>query len=221
MTDYSLEIQIDQAGVQAIAGSGMSIAILLPQQNAAYQMVAVLTSATNTIYVEWTDDLSVYVSQYSLTAYSVPMINNSSPALSGQVFTYNSTAITQTGSTSLADTVQLSNASGGTITSGLARVFTINGQTQDPAITSAASLLNGILGSFEISGQILLTLLGGAQSGMALPSQAIPGSHAMRKRSIPLVTVSQPLLLDFTASNNSQTVHFNDQSNTFIKGPLS
>ncbi|WP_394689827.1 hypothetical protein [Hoeflea sp.] len=220
MTDYLLEIQIDQAGVQAIAGSGMSIAILLPQQNAAYQIVAVLTSATNTIHVEWTDALSVYVSQYSLTAYSVPMINNSSAALSGQVFTYNSTTITQTGSTSLADTVQLSNASGGTITSGLARVYTINGQTQDLAITSAASLLNSVLGSFTISGQLLLTLLGGAQAGMALPTQTIPSFGTVQKRSIPQVAVAQPLLLDFTASNNSQTVHFNDQSNTFIKGGL-
>lgn len=221
MTSFTLEIQIDQAGLQAIAGSGMSVAVLLPQQNAAYQMVAVLASATSTMYIEWTDDLSTYVSLFSLAAYSVPLINTSKSALSGQVFTYNGTSITQTGSTSLADTVQLSNASGGTITSGLAKVFTINQQAQPPAITSAASLLNGVLGSFEISGQIWLTLLGGAQSGMALPSQTIPGSHAMRKRSIPLVTVSQPLLLDFTASNNSQTVHFNDQSNTFIKGSLS
>ncbi|MEM5473245.1 hypothetical protein WNZ14_16060 [Hoeflea sp. AS60] len=222
MTDYFLEIQIDQAGLQTIANSGMSVALLQPQQNATYQIVAVLTSATGTMQIRWTDDEFVYASAYGLSAYSVPQINSSNSALSGQVFTYNGSLITQTGSTSMAKTIQVSNGSGSSATCGLARVFTVNGQAQSLAITCAASLLANGLGSFEISNQILLTLLGNAQLGMALPSDAIPNFKVsrMRKRSMAVVTVQPPLILDFDASHAAQNVHFDDQNGSFVAGPL-
>lgn len=222
MTKYSLEIQIDQAGLQTIAATGYSVALLQPQQNAAYQIVAVHTSATEQIQITWTDSGSVYVSLYSLSAYSVLQINSSTSALAGEAFTYDGSLITETGSTSLPKTIQLTNASGSTVTSGFARVFTINQQAQSLAITSAASLLNNGLGTFEISNQMLLTLLGGAELGMALPSPTIPNFQVKkrRKRSIAAVTVQPPLLLDFSTGDASQTVHFDDQTGSFVQGSL-
>jgi hypothetical protein len=222
MTDYTLEIQIDQAGLQTIAGAGYSVALLQPQLNAAYQIVAVLTSATGTIQITWTDSGSVYVSLYDLSDYSVLEINSSSVALSGQAFSYDGSQITTTGSTSLPETIQLTNGSGRTVASGLARVFSVNDQTQPLAITSAVSLLNNALGSFEISNQLLLTLMSGAQLGMALPSQTIPDFQVdqPQERIVAAVTVQPPLLLDFSTGDASQTVHFDDQSNFFVPGAL-
>ena len=225
MTNYSLDIQIDQAGLQTIAAAGYSVALLQPQLNAAYQIVAVLTSASQSMQITWTDSgsLYVYVSLYGLSDYSVLQINSSSLALSGQTFTYNGTQISATGSTSLTQTIQLTNASTGVVTSGLARVFSINGQVQPLAITSADALLTNGLGSFEISNQMLLTLMSGAQLGMALPSQVIPNFQVnqRRKRSVAAVTVQPPLLLDFSAGNAAaQTVHFNDQTGSFVQGSL-
>ena len=223
MTDYTLEIQIDQAGLQTIAAAGYSVALLQPQLNAAYQIVAVLTSATGTMQITWTDSGSVYVSLYDLSDYSVLEINSSSVALSGQAFSYDGSQISAAGSTSLPETIQLTNQSGRTVASGLARVFSVNDQTQPLAITSAASLLNNALGSFEISNQLLLTLMSGAQLGMALPSQTIPNFQVnqRRKRSVAAVTVQPPLLLDFRTGNAAtQTVHFNDQTGSFVQGSL-
>lgn len=222
MTDFSLEIQIDTAGLQTIANAGMSVAILVPQAQAAYQIVALQTSASSTIHIDWSDANSIYVSVYDLQAYAIPMISTSQAALPGQVFTYDGAAISQTGSTSLPGTLQLTNSSGGTVTSGLSQVFTVNGQAQPEAITTASSILNNGLGSFQFSNQILLTLLGGAQTGMAVPSQVIPGiqSKQKRKRSVPQISVQPPLILDFTSSNATQTVHFNDLNNQFINGAL-
>ncbi|MBU2485264.1 MAG: hypothetical protein KKG78_09255 [Alphaproteobacteria bacterium] len=225
MTNYSLDIQIDQAGLQTIAAAGYSVALLQPQLNAAYQIVAVLTSASQSMQITWTDSgsLYVYVSLYGLSDYSVLQINSSSSALSGQTFTFDGSQISATGSTSLARTIQLTNASTGMVTSGLARVFSINGQAQSPAITSADALLTNGLGSFEISNQMLLTLMSGAQLGMALPSQVIPNFQVnqRRKRSVAAVTVQPPLLLDFSAGNAAaQTVHFNDQTGSFVQGSL-
>lgn len=222
MTAYSLEINIDQAGLDAIAGADLSVALLQPQENAAYQMVAVLTSALGTMHISWTDSESIFVSVYSLTAYSVPQIAESKAALSGQKFTYDGVAITQSGSTSLPETIQLDNNSGSSVTSGLARSFTVNGSVEPVTITSATSVLQKGLASFQMSNTMLLTLLGGAQLGMALPSQTIPGfqQHQVHKRSIPAVSVQPPLLLDFTAGNTSRTVHYDDLNNTFVEGPL-
>lgn len=222
MTTYSLTIEIDSAGLQTISDAGMSIALLQPQQNAAYQMVAVLTSATNTVDISWTEAELVYVSLYNLSAYSVLQINSSHAAITGQSFSYDGQTISVSGSTTLPGTIQLLNTSGSTVASGLAKDFSVNGHIQATAITSAASLLQNGLGSFEVANKVMLTLLGGAQLGMALPSQTIPNfsQHQIRKRSIPAVSVQPPLMLDFTAGNANQTVHFDDQNSVFVNGGL-
>ncbi|MEP3295501.1 MAG: hypothetical protein ABJO27_03265 [Pseudoruegeria sp.] len=219
MTDFSLEIQIDPTGLQTISAADMSVAILQPQDQANYQIVALLTSATGTMNITWTDAVSVYTSSYSLEAYSILKINSFASALSEQSFTFDGTLIDQTGTNSLPNTVQLTNTSASTVTSGLAKNFNINSQPQDLAITTASSVLNGGMGSFQISNQIMLTLLGGAQLGMAIPSQAIPNFESQsRSTLISQITAQPPLLLDFTAENPSQTATFNDQTNTFIAG---
>ena len=99
MTDFSLEIQIDEAGLQAISDAGMSVALLQPQLLADYQIVALLTSATSNMCISWTGSVWVYTSSYSLEAYSTLHINSQQPALSGQVFTFNGSTIDQTSST--------------------------------------------------------------------------------------------------------------------------
>ncbi|RCS22601.1 hypothetical protein DUT91_17100 [Phyllobacterium salinisoli] len=222
MTDFSLEIQIDQAGSQTISNTGMSVALLQPQDTADYQIVALLTSAVGTIYISWTDSISVYTSSYGLQAYEVLQINSQAPALSGQTFTFDGSTINQTGTTSLPDTIQLTNSSDSTVTSGLARGFNINGQLQPPAITTASSVLNNGQGSFQINNEIMLTLLGGVQLGMAIPSQIIPDfqSQSQHERNTSQITAQPPLILDFNTSSATQFVHFDDQNNMFVVGSL-
>ncbi|KXF75283.1 hypothetical protein ATN84_18605 [Paramesorhizobium deserti] len=222
MTDFSLEIQIDQAGSQTISNTGMSVALLQPQDSADYQIVALLTSAVGTIYISWTDSISVYTSSYGLQAYEILQINSQAPALSGQTFTFDGSIINQTGTTSLPDTIQLTNSSDSTITSGLARGFNINGQLQPLAITTASSVLNNGQGSFQINNEIMLTLLGGVQLGMAIPSQIIPDfqSQSQHERSTSQITAQPPLILDFNTGSVTQLVHFDDQNNMFVVGSL-
>lgn len=220
MADYTLEIQIDQAGLQDIYDTGNAIALLQPDSGANYQVVALLTSATSTIYICWNDDFSVYTSSHGLQAYSVLKINSCRSALSGQTFTFDGSSISSTGSTSLPDTVQLVNKSGGTVTSGLGRTFTVGGNQQNLAITSASSLLNNGLGTFQVSNRILLTLLSGAETGMAIPSQVIPNFRTSRKRSISQITAQPGLILDFSANKATQTVHYDDLNGQFVAGAL-
>ena len=62
MTVWTLNIETDPAGLQANSDAGLSIAPLQSKQNAAYQIVAVLASATGTLYIIWTDAEVVYAS---------------------------------------------------------------------------------------------------------------------------------------------------------------
>lgn len=220
MTYFSLEIQIDQAGLQTISSADMSVALLQPQDTAECQIVALMTTASSAIYISWTDSLSVYTSSYSLQPYRTLQINSQSPAVSGQTFAFDGSTISKTGTTVLPNTVQLTNSSGNTLTSGLAKVFDIDGTIQPLAITTASSVLANGQGSFQISNKFILTLLGGAQLGMAIPSQVIPGFNAQSKQFISQVTAQPPLLLDFTTTNASQTVYFDDQQNVFVIGSM-
>ena len=222
MTDYVLDIQIDQQGLQTIASAGMSVALLQPEVYASYQIVALLSTATNNMQIAWTDALSVYTSGHELGAYAVLAINSYASAISGQTFTYDGSLITAAGTTSLAQTVQLTNKSGKSVVSGLARTVEVNGKSQGLAVTTASTLLNNGQGSFPISNQVLLTIMSGAQVGMAVPNQVLPNLsfHSRRKRSVSQISGQPPLLLDF-GTNASQTVHFNDQTAEFQTGPLS
>jgi tRNA A37 threonylcarbamoyladenosine synthetase subunit TsaC/SUA5/YrdC len=83
-------------------------------------------------------------------------------------------------------------------------------------------VLNNGQGSFQISNEIMLTLLGGVQPGMAIPSQIIPDfqSKSQHERNTSQITAQPPLILDFNTSNATQTVHFDDQNNMFVLGSL-
>ncbi len=91
------------------------------------------------------------MSLYSLSAYSVLHINSSHAALTGQSFTYDGQAKPTSGSTILPSTIQLLNTSCNTVASGFAKDFMVNGHGQATVITSAASVLNNGLGSFQIA----------------------------------------------------------------------
>ena len=220
MTDYTLNIQIDQSGVQTISGLRMSVALIQPQANADYQIVAVLSKPANDMQITWTSALSVYTSNYALQAYTLLKINSYGSALSGQVFKFDGSTISETGSTSLPQTVQLTNSSGAPITSGLARTFAVNGNEKALAITSASSLLNSGLGTFPIADQVLLTVMSGAEVGMALPKEVLPNLSIYSRQVAPQISGQPPLLIDFSASTTSQTVHFDDESATFRPGEL-
>jgi len=221
MTAYTLDIQIDNAGLQTISGANMSIAILQPQANSNYQIVALLPPAMNNQQITWSDSQLVYSSSYALQSYAVLQINSQATAVSGQTYAFDGSTISQSGSSGLSGTVQLSNSSQKTITSGLARIFSVNGTQQPPAILSAASILANGLGSFQIENKIILTLLSGAQVGMAIPTPVIPNmSTTANKKRNAAVVAQPPLTLDFTAANPTQTVHFDDVSNVFVTGAL-
>lgn len=219
MTEYTLQINIDQTGLQSIYNAEMAVALLQPQYRASYQIVSVLAPATSMINISWNDSLSVYSSSYSLQAYNVLRINSQSPALSGQVFTFDGHFISQSGTTTLPQTIQLQNGSGGMVTAGLARTFWVNSQPNGTAILGATSLLNGGLGTFSIDNQILLTLLSGAQVGMAIPTRAFPNfpvASARAKMPESRIAAQTPLLLEFSSGNPTQTAYFNSNAGVFI-----
>jgi hypothetical protein len=219
MSGYALDIQIDNAGLQTISSAKMSVALLKPQPFSDCQIVTLLMSAANNLQVGWSDTQLVYSSSYPLQPYGVLKINSQATALPGQTFDFNGSMISQSGTNDLPDTVQLSNSSQNTIASGLARIFSVNGTQQAPAILSASSLLPYGLGSFETGNEIMLTLLSGAEAGMVIPSQVLP-NYATGARSSSQITAQPPLILNFSSSNAAQTVHFDDQNNMFVIGSL-
>nr|WP_316656408.1 hypothetical protein [uncultured Gellertiella sp.] len=218
MTSYKLTLSIDNPGLQTISNAGMSVALLQPQQGASLQIVAMLPAATNNMSVTWSDSLYVFTSSNVLGSYQVLSINSYQQALTGQIYTFNGSTITPTGPTSLPNTVQIENQSGGTVAAGLARVFTVNDQAQPLAVTIAASVLNNGLATFQISTQILLTVMGGAAVGMAIPNEAFPDYAQMNYIAVDASTVTAqiPLLMTFTASNPSQTARFDDLNCQFV-----
>lgn len=222
MSGYALDIQIDNAGLQTISSAKMSVALLKPQPFSDYQIVALLISAANNLQVGWTDTQLVYSSSYVLQPYTVLQINSQANALPGQTFDFNGSMISQSGTNDLPGTVQLSNSSQNTISSGLARIFSVNGTQQAPAILNASSILPSGLGSFETENEIMLTLLSGAEAGMVIPSQVLPNYAASthKAQSSTQIAAQSPLILDFSSSKATQTVHFDDQNNMFVLGGL-
>lgn len=222
MTNFSLKIEIDNKGVETIGDAGLSVALLEADYQSKYQVVAVLTAPTNNIYIDWTDSVSAYCSSQHLEAYADLNINSSAAAVSGGIYAFNGSLISYSGASGLSDAVQLKNSSGNTVTAGLAKTFEVNQQGQPSAITTASSLLNNGLGTFQISNTVMLTLLGDAQEGMVIPTKVVPSFPA---RSINMIgptgiTAQPPLILKFTDGNASQTAHFDDQANVFVAGAL-
>lgn len=216
MTTFQLQITIDSAGLQTLSGTGASIAILVPQSSSANQIVAVLTAPLNNTQITWTDSFAVYTSSYSLQPYSVLKINSQQTAYAGLAYSFNGSLISQSGSAASQDCIQLTNDAGATVTAGLAKTFTVGGQQQAAAITTASSLLPTGLGTFSVSNQIMVTLMTGAEVGMAVPTGAFPGLGSIsKKRTVPQVTVQPPLFLTFSASNSIQSICLNDQNCQF------
>lgn len=221
MSNFALDIQIDNAGLQAISDANAAIAILEPQSTSKYRIVALQPPATNKLQIGWSNTQLVYASSYPLQPYTVLQINSQAAALSGQVFDFDGSTISQSGATGLAGAVQLTNSSQKTITSGLAREFIVNGTKEAPAILSAVSILPNGLGSFEIENRIMLTLLSGASVGMVIPAQVLPQrSTPAAKAPNAFVAAQPPLILDFSAATPTQTAHFDDVNDVFVAGAL-
>lgn len=222
MSGYSLEIQIDTSGVKQISGADLSVALLHTQDQSDYLIVGPTMPASNTIMITWDTTQSVYTSQYDLAPYEVLMINNGISALEQQVYTYDGSGIQLTGSTTAPETIQLRNKSGAQVTSGLAKPFTINSQPQGTTIMTALTLLNNGLASYPISETYLLTVMGEVETGMAVPKDTIPTTMMVNLPTYNTSKVSaQPALaLDFTAANQSQTVHYETSLSCFQNGAL-
>ena len=220
MTNFSLTIKIDNNGLQNISNTGMSVALLQPDNMSKYQIVAVQPPTANNIFVNWTDSVSVYSSSQSLKADTVLKINSYTTALSGKKYSFDGSSIVDTGQTGFDGNVQLINSSSSSVTAGLATTFTVNEQVQPLAITTASSLLNGGQGTFQISNQFWLTLLGNTLVGMAVPTPAIPDPPPFFSNFALAVaiTAQPPLALDFSNSNATQTVHYDDTQNVFVAG---
>ncbi|MCJ8507383.1 hypothetical protein MUU53_05580 [Rhizobium lemnae] len=216
MTNFLLNISVDNDGIKTINAAGGSIAILVPQASSYYQIVAVLISPLNSIQVAWTDTLTVYTSSTQLSTDQIIPINSSEIAYLGLAYAFNGSVISAAGQAGAQGIVQLTNGSGSTVTTGLAKVFTVNSQTQAPAATTASSLMVQGLATFWPTNDIMITVMSGAAVGMAVPTYSFPDfSASYDNRLTGQVTIQPPLILSFSASNATQSIIFNDTTCQF------
>ncbi|HWU62055.1 MAG TPA: hypothetical protein VN112_08545 [Ensifer sp.] len=223
MSAYALDIQIGDEGLRTISRAKMSVALLEHQRDLDYQIVALMTPATNHLQISWTDAHLVYSSAYAVEAYTVLRINSQSTALSGRTFDFDGSALKQHGTSGLPGAVQFTNSSRNMITAGLARTFKVNGSEAAPTILSAVPVLPNGLGTLQFGMEIMLTLLSGTRVGMVIPSQAIPGYSTTTRlpQSAHQIAAQPPLVLNFSAGSATQTVHFDTANNVFVTGSLS
>jgi hypothetical protein len=216
VTNFLLNIAFDVDGIQALSTTGGSVAILVPQASSQYQVVAVLTAPLMNIQVTWSDTLTVYTSSTQLSTNQVVPINSWESAVLGNAYTFNGSLISSAGAAGAQSIVQLTNASGSTITTGLANTFTVNSQTQSLAITTAMSLLVQGLATFWPTNDIMVTVMSNAAVGMAVPTYAFPPSSATCDISLAEgVTVQPPITLSFSASDATQSITYRDAKGQF------
>ena len=216
MTNFLLNISVDNDGIKTINAAGGSIAILMPQASSYYQVVAVLIAPLSSIQVTWSDALTVYTSSTQLSTDQVIPINSSETAYLGLAYAFNGTMISAAGQAGAQSIVQLTNESQDSVTTGLAKVFTVNSQVQSPAVITASSLMVQGLATFWPTNDIMVTVMSGAAVGMAVPTYAFPQFSAeYDKRLAGQVTVQPPIVLSFSASDATQSIKYNDAAGQF------
>ncbi|WP_149108118.1 hypothetical protein [Microcystis aeruginosa] len=214
MTKFTLNIEIDLAGIKSLTNAQMSVAMLQVDPDSQYLVVGVLTNPTQKITISWDDSVYVYTSGSPLQGYKTLEINSWKQASSGNLYSFNGSLITDRGSGQVPQgSVQIENKnnSSNPITTGLAKYFTVNDQKLPLAIMTASSLLYNGLGTFPISNNFWLTALSNSSQGQVIPRQVIP-------MLMPMALAAQPgLLLKFSDANAVQQVRYDDQNNQFIQ----
>ena len=199
----------------------MSVTILQEVSNSEYLVIAILAKPAQNMIISWDDSVYVWTSSQPLKNYTTLSINNSLPALAGNLYSFDGAVIESKGQ-GLQGSVQIQNKNSSDtnnpVTVGLANVFTVNGNKQPLAITTAVSVLFNGLATFQISNNFWLTVLSESPVGTVIPRQIIP--NAFNRLFMPggvFANVSQPaLLLEFSDDNANQFAIYNNQQNQFI-----
>lgn len=207
MTDFKLEIQIDNAGLSALNSSQQHIAIV---KQGSFEGQAVVWLALHPYHDEvlaWTSSYDVFGSSEPLKTGATLDTSNHRSAESGYVYPYADGQF-QAGTPSLPTNqygIKNVNSDHTAITAGLAQSAVLTEDDQSSDLYSAivaVTLQYQFTGAFAIIDKIQVFPMAGVSSGQVISEIS-----------------SNALTVDFT-SVYTQVIHYDDASGRFVAGPL-
>lgn len=208
----SLTITIDATGVSTLNDAGYQI-VLLADTRPAPLLVACLLAPISTQDVCWTDSEIVYVSMNPFQHGEVISINSHLSASAGQRYQFESNQLTEQGAGSGAQSIQIVNLNGTTVTGGQGSTFT-TAQLNSPAAVAVtgASLLNNAQATFPAQNDYLISAISGVTVGSVVNASDFA---ATRESASPVAALSLTALPYATNQVDALTVAFNSNSNQF------
>jgi hypothetical protein len=203
VTNFNLEIQIDQQGVQQLQASGQQIGIVKETNPSQLPVVWAGFPPQAVSNVSWDDEYSVYASQTQIQPGAILQILSTARAQGGEIYPFNN-GFFQPGQPGLpSNEYGVRNEDQGLpqLSAGLAQ--TAGGSAGGRlSPTGVAPALFQNVTPFTPSEILQVFASPQARSGEIL--QSVP---------------PQALRVDFSSQSN-QTIHFNDATGTFQPGPL-
>jgi hypothetical protein len=218
VTDYSLSIEIDAAGLTTLAASEQLVCLAQDFLFAPDPFVVWLAfPPTQSATITWSDDgVAVYSSNLPVQVGQVIEVGSQLPAVAGGVYRFENGQFSQTG-TGGTDSYTIANADSSfpRLTAGIAR-SAAGAPTIDPdeALPLVAQTVpDAEQGVFQPTEKLAIFAASNLPTSVLVPASVlVPPSPAE-------IVVSSFLEVDFSQSP-SQTVHFDDSANRFELGSL-
>lgn len=222
MPTWQLTIQIDNPGLRALSQSGQKVALVKSTSHARYAVVWLTAVPSQTINIGWKGDYRVYAATTALSPGGVigePIATGT--ALAGNIYTLSGGSFDGGRSGAGAAVVGVRNQDeevkiGQTamIVGGVQEAATVNSQSVW-GFLDAQQVLYNERAFCDLSEQVLVFPAAGAQTGTLLDQSWLQNSGAFTDD----VTVGVPLSLDMTSSGGDRTIHFDDETYSFVTGP--
>lgn len=219
---YQLTIEIDKVGRERMLQFNEQVVLVKMFDDPAKDLVVWIAFAPfgQENIVQFTSDYSVYASEQQMVVDTTIRMMISQQATTGNLYTLDNTGF-DSGKENVPDEYGVNNQHQGLteITVGLAqKIIKPNNEEPIAPINIAVVPYNQTI-YFKPIEKILVFVASAMQDGLILPQEIInSNTESPSFRSEPIV--GQALTVDFT-SVSSETIHYNNTTNTFILGGLS
>lgn len=209
MPTYTLNIQIDDAGLQAITQSGQKVTIVKSVPRGGESVAWILFPPLEMNMITWTEEYSVYASTTNIQAGATIETQSLKCAAGGNMYPFENSQFkngirdlepTQYGVQNLDPDIRTGPVA--MITSGLYQGAMVNGEESVSPLNAIGVLYN--------------------ENAIFTPIETIQVYLSLYQHNGQIISEvsSNALTVQFT-NQTTQTIHFNDRTNTFAPGPLS
>lgn len=205
MSNYTLNISFDQAGLQALSQSGQSVTIA--KQSAGGSQTAWITftpQLSNT--VTWTEQYSVYSSTTNVQAGAQILTSSAATAIGGSSYNLNTSGYFDAGITGAVSSTQ----------------YEIVNSDPSLKINNIAMVTGGLLQGATVNGSSVLSPINAVgilfnQTAIFTPIETIQVyTSSFSNNGIVISQVSGNALTVQYTTNSSASITYNDQNNQFI-----